>query len=190
MFGSKNSLGADNQQERLRAGINPWYISGFVDGEGSFHIAFAKRPDLPRKWSIIPEFHINQDTGRSSVLHEIHQYFRCGRIQENHRNHLSDKTLVYVVRDRNDLLSKIIPFFEHYPLRSAKKQDFRLFADIVRRMSNGNHLKTPGFNTIVKQAFQMNYGGRYRKYAMEDILLSESSETIRQAPYHYGTGKI
>ena len=38
-MGSDNSIGADDQQERLDA-----YLAGFVDGEGSFHVAVQRNP--------------------------------------------------------------------------------------------------------------------------------------------------
>ncbi len=176
MNGFENVSGADNQQERLKVEINPWYISGFVDGEGSFHVAFARRPDLPKGWSIIPEFHISQDISRSNVLQEIKEYFTCGRIQENNSNS-PDKTLVFIVRNRKDLINNILPFFEAYPLRSHKQKDFIIFQEIVRLMDLEKHLTNTGFNNIVKKAFQMNGNGKYRKFTMDDILLTESSET-------------
>ena len=179
MFGSKNATSADNQQERLKKEINPWYISGFSDGEGTFHVAFTKRPDLSQRWAIIPEFHINQDRGRSAVLYEIQRFFGCGQIRENHHSRANDQTLVYVVRKREDLLRIIIPFFEQCPLRSQKQLDFIVFAKIVRAMREGAHLTHDGFRALVKEAFTMNYGGRYRKHAIETILCSESSETTR-----------
>ena len=57
---SKNVLSADNQQERVKTMINPWYIVGFVEGEGTFHIAFYKDPRMKRGIKVIPEFHVNQ----------------------------------------------------------------------------------------------------------------------------------
>ena len=36
---SDNPIGADNQQERLDA-----YLAGFVDGEGTFHVAIQRNP--------------------------------------------------------------------------------------------------------------------------------------------------
>src|SRR4051794_26226392 len=39
VMGRDNASGADNQQERLDA-----YIAGFVDGEGSFHVAVQRNP--------------------------------------------------------------------------------------------------------------------------------------------------
>ena len=167
---SENVLSADNQQERLTTIIEPWFISGFVDGEGSFHVAFNRRLDLPRKWSIIPEFHVNQHADRMLVLHEIQQYFNCGTIRQNHVGRHNDKTHVFVVRNRNDLLNTIIPFFQRYPLRSAKSRDFQIFADIVQRMNNGLHQSDEGFRAIAQEAFQMNGVGRYRKVSLQEII--------------------
>ena len=91
-----------------------------------------------------------------------------------------DKTQVYVVRDRNDLLRKIIPFFERYPLQTEKQKDFETFRIIVQRMESDEHLTPEGFEEIVRLAFSMNAGGRYRKRKIEDILTSPtSSETVR-----------
>ncbi len=177
---SKKALSADNQQERLQK-IDPWYISGFVDGEGTFHVSFARRTDLPKKWAIIPEFHVSQHQDRASVLDEIQKYFGCGIIRENHRGRSNDVTRVLVVRKRRDLLDKIIPFFRRYTLRSQKRDDFRAFAEIVSAMERGTHHSPEGFHLIVTKAFQMNGGGRYRKRKIEEFS-EESSETIRQTP--------
>ena len=46
MHMSENVLSADNQQERAKRSINPWYIVGFVEGEGTFHIALYKDPRM------------------------------------------------------------------------------------------------------------------------------------------------
>jgi hypothetical protein len=177
---SENVSSADDQQERLVLEIEPWFISGFVDGEGTFHVAFAKRQDLPRKWAVIPEFHISQHRDRANVLYEIQQYFNCGSIRENHVGRVNDVTLVYVVRNRHDLVQTIIPFFRQYPLRSSKRLDFERFAQIVQAMENGEHFTDIGFKSIVEKAFQMNNNGHYRKRKREEIIIQESSTTIRQ----------
>ena len=166
--------------------IQPWFISGFVDGEGSFHVAFVRRQDLPKRWVIIPEFHISQNSVRDSVLYEIKQFFDCGNIHLNHRIRRNDDSLVYVVRNRRDLLNKIIPFFKNYPLRSSKNIDAKIFAEIVYMMADGIHLSNDGFKNIVQKAYQMNGGGRYRKRMMQEIVTLESSETICQVPNYSG----
>ena len=158
-----NVLSADNQQGRLQQQIAPWYVSGFVDGEGSFHIALYKDARMKTGWKIIPEFHVSQRVSSRSILDRFVLFFAGGYVKANHRTNPHDVTYVYVVRDRNDLLKKIIPFFEKYPLQTEKANDFRLFARIVRMMSGNRHLTPSGVKKIISLAYQMNGAGRYRR---------------------------
>ena len=130
---SDNVSGAVNQQERLDA-----YIAGYVDGEGSFHVAIQRNPSTTAGWQLVPEFHVSQNPERRQVLDLIVARFGCGRIRENHRG-TRDTSLVLVVRRRDDLLTKVIPFFEAQPLLSSKQDDFVVFARIVRAMALGAH---------------------------------------------------
>ena len=156
------------------------YIAGFVDGEGSFHVAFQRRPDLKFGWQAVPEFHISQNFPSRKVLEGIQETLQCGYIKSNDAPGKRDKTLVYVVRDRKDLLRKVIPFFEQYPLQTEKQKDFEKFRRIIQMMEVNDHLKLEGFEKIVRLAFSMNANGRYRKRKMEDVLANLiSSETVR-----------
>ena len=156
-----NASGAVNQQERLDA-----YIAGYVDGEGSFHVAVQRNPDTRAGWQLVPEFHVSQNPERRQVLDLIRERLGCGRIRENHRG-TSDTSLVFVVRKREDLLRRVIPFFEAQPLLSSKQQDFVTFAAIVRAMERGEHLSTEGFRKLFERAIVMNGGGRYRRVHRE-----------------------
>ncbi len=174
---SDNVLSADNQQERRQ--ISPWYISGFVDGEGSFHIAIYKDPRMKTCIKVIPEIHVSQNRSSQKVLEEIRDYFHCGYIKANHRGSISDRTNVFVVRDRNDLVQHIIPFFEKYPLRTNKAKDFQIFAKVVRMIVNGDHRSPLGIRKIISLAYKMNEKGKRRKVKESDLIkFVESSETI------------
>jgi len=175
---SNNVLSADNQQERPTAKINPWYIVGFVEGEGTFHIAFYADPRMKQNIKVIPEFHVNQSYLRISTLKEIQKYFGCGYIKVNHARRVNDDTYVFVVRDRSDLLNKIIPFFRKYKLRSVKQESFEKFAKIVENINLGKHRERAGIRAIINLAYQMNVGGKYRQRNKQDLLKQlESSET-------------
>lgn len=176
-------MSADNQQERLRnQKLQPWYIVGFVEGEGTFHVAFYQDKRMNTNWKVIPEFHINQGYIRREILEAIKNHFKCGYLKPNHANKSSDDTWVYVVRNKNDLKNKIIPFFNQYPLKSQKQNDFLIFQKIVDLTIKGKHLNKNGFKKIVTMAYQMNVKGKYRKIPIQKIFDSlESSETIRQA---------
>src|SRR5437588_4951726 len=108
-----NVSGADNQQERLDG-----YISGYVDGEGSFSVGVNRNPSCKRGYQLVPEFHVSQNGDRAQVLRLIQARLGgCGYIK---RNGLRDRALVFVVRRRRDLLQKVIPFFERSTLLQAK----------------------------------------------------------------------
>ena len=182
-LGSENEIGADNQQERSRMlKMEKHYIAGFVDGEGSFHIAFQRKKDVKLGWQVIPEFHISQNYHSKCVLEQIKQILKCGYIKSNHAKSKRDRTCVYVVRNRRDLLQKIIPFFNLYQLHTEKREDYRKFQFIVSKMINNEHLSQKGFSEIVEIAYSMNANGRYRNVKKKEILTSlKSSETICSA---------
>src|SRR3989337_4550526 len=57
-----NAMGAGDQQGRPDEQIGH-YIAGFVDGEGSFHVAVQRNPTTRLKWQGVPEFHISPNDG-------------------------------------------------------------------------------------------------------------------------------
>lgn len=168
-------MSADNQQERLDS-----YISGFVDGDGSFHIAIQKTKHVKLGYQLVPEFHASQNFDYSVILGVIKERFNCGYIKPNHAKNLRDKSYVYVVRDRTDLLKKVIPFFVKNQLLSPKQKDFEKFAFIIEQMNNQVHLTKEGFISLLRIAYTMNRSGIYRKKSLEEIIKDlESSTTIR-----------
>ncbi len=175
-------MSADNQQERPEQ-LRGSYIAGFVDGEGSFHIAVQKTLNVNVGWQVIPEFHVSQNENRTAVLEMIRDTFDCGYIKPNHRARTNDRTNVFVVRNHLDLLNKVVPFFRRYPLVSCKNEDFKKFAKVIEMMHVGSHLSKEGLKEIFTIAFSMNNNGHYRKWRLVDILNAlDSSETICQNP--------
>ena len=177
-------MSADHQQERPDEGLCQ-YIAGFVDGEGSFHVAFQRSRFTRVGLQAIPEFHVSQNPERAEVLKLIQQVLGCGYIKVNHPGSLRDQSVVLVVRNRRNLVERVLPFFERFPLRSSKQREFQTFATIIRAMERGEHLTKSGMTQILQRAFAMN-SGRYRKRVLQDYLnVMESSETVRQAPHTF-----
>jgi LAGLIDADG endonuclease len=148
----------DNQQERLND-----YLAGYVDGEGSFHVAVQRTPSTRFGWQLVPEFHVSQNPERASILELLQVRLGCGRIRPNARAGGRDRSLVYVVRRREDLMDKVIPFFRAHPILSEKRLEFETFAAIVAAMENREHLSAEGFQRLLNLAVAMNGGGRYRR---------------------------
>ena len=160
----------DNQQERPE--VAGW-ICGFVDGEGCFSVSMIRNQTTSSGWQVFPEFVVTQGMKSRSSIEDIQMFFGCGRIYENRRldNH-QENLLRYCVRSRKDLLEQIIPFFERYPLRTAKREDFKKFKRILLLMEKGKHSTDSGLRQIAKIIQQMN-----RKVPSRFL---ESSETKRQ----------
>jgi LAGLIDADG endonuclease len=159
---SDNVTGADNQQERLDG-----YIAGYVDGEGSFSVVVNRNPTCKSGYQLVPEFHVSQNGDRAQVLELIRARLGCGYIKPNGRK---DRTLVFVVRRREDLLERVIPFFERQPLLSSKQEDFEKFARIVRAMARGHHRHASGFQELLAEALSMNGNGRFRRIRWHELI--------------------
>ena len=169
-------LGADNQQERLDS-----YIAGYVDGEGSFSVSVQRNATCRVGFQLVPEFHVSQNGDRAQVLELIRDRLGCGAIRPNSRR---DRALVLVVRKREHLLERVIPFFERNPLLSSKHADFEKFASIVREQALGHHRTVAGFGRLLDCAVSMNGGGRYRKVQWVELLAVENPQRLhaRQGP--------
>src|SRR5581483_5626120 len=94
------------------------YVSGYVDGEGCFTVSISPRAKLLVGWEVRPSFSVSQDGDRAEVLHVIQTYFGCGSIRPDR----SDKTLKWETRRLDDLVGRVIPHFEQYPLLSGKSR--------------------------------------------------------------------
>jgi hypothetical protein len=159
-------MSADNQQERL----NALWITGFTDGEGCFHISINKLPKMSLGWQVLPEFRIVQHEKDESVLYEIKNYFGFGDVKVNRTDHHGTRKEFRVRGLEN--LNKITKFFEENKLKTSKKNDFKIFSQVIILMNNKEHLTKQGLDKIAKLISQMN-----RKPKIKYL---ESSETTRQ----------
>ena len=149
------------------------YFAGFVDGEGCFSVSFSPRSKLLIGWEVRPSFSVSQNADRSEVLVLMQQYFGCGSIRPDR----SDKTLKYEVRSLDDLVERIIPFFEANPLLSSKQRDFERFAEICKLVRLGAHRSPGGLREIAALAVKMNASGK-RKFGMEAIFPTEAEVIV------------
>jgi hypothetical protein len=83
-----------------------------------------------------------------------------------------------VVRNREDLLERVIPFFEQNPMLSAKHADFEKFAAIARELALGSHRTQAGFHRLLQTALSMNGGGRYRKVRWNELVAIQNPQRL------------
>jgi hypothetical protein len=183
---SENPSGAVNQQERPTSAS--WldripddlghYVAGFVDGEGSFNVPIRRERDRTMPLRVGLSFNVSQ-IGRQlpDLLQEV---FGCGTVRER-----QDGVVYFEVTKPSDLLSRVIPFFERFPLRGSKASDLAVFIAITELVQSGDHLSPDGLRRIVALRSPMNRGGKRRRTDQEigELLEEwESSEAIRKAP--------
>ncbi len=162
VYDGDNVTGAENQQERLIE-LRGWVI-GFVDGEGCFSIGFVRQQDRPRRrgyvtgYQVSYRFAVTQGERSLHCLEELRGFFGVGRIvvnerHDNHREHLCQ----YVVAKRSELIDTVIPFFQTYPLRTSKQDDFEKFVACMAVIESGRHTTRDGLIEIAGIAQTMNH---------------------------------
>lgn len=102
----------------IKKSLSPWWISGFVDAEGSFGVS-ASMKETSMKTSM--QFKITQKSMNKSVLEGIVDYFGVGKV---HTDNSFTATLKFQTQDIPFIREKVIPHFDKYPLMSSKYMDY------------------------------------------------------------------
>jgi hypothetical protein len=129
------------------------WVTGFVDGEGCFHVGINPHADMQCGYQILPEFTVVQHERDVELLRAIREFFGCGVVRTNHGDRWA-----FRVRGRKDLTRHIVPFFVMHPLKSEKRVDFEKFSRVLRVMEAGDHLTNAGVEGIRQIAAGMNRG--------------------------------
>jgi hypothetical protein len=147
-----------------RVPLDPWFVSGLAEGEGCFCISFALRSKLRTGLEVRPSFALSLNEKDLELLRDLQMFFGCGWIRESK----GDRTFKFEARSVKDLMDRIIPHFERYPLRGNKAKSFAAFANVCRMIEQGDHLRRDGLSQIVEIAYEMNLGKR--RLAKDDLL--------------------
>ena len=152
-----------------------YYITGLVDGEGSFSISVEKDPTHRIGYRLKPSFSIGLHKENLSILEQVHKVFGCGAIQFN------KNIAQFKVEDIKSLKERVLPFFEKYPLRAKKKDDFEIFKKVVLMMERKEHIGNVSvFLKILKMRSRMNAVGRNRRITDRvDKIIAEVAQSGR-----------
>ena len=121
------------------------WLSGFVDGEGSFILQTQQRPG---GFSCHASLRIELRDDDSDIINLIKDFWQVGNIyMRKGRKRLDTTTkpnVQYVVSGWETLNTVIVPHFTKYPLRAKKKRDFEIWKDAVDfayrvSLSRSNH---------------------------------------------------
>lgn len=153
---SDNSRVANSMFKRSmhtdRTLIDPWFVTGLAEAEGSFTLGFYKSDSYKMGYRIQAIFKLTMHKKDNDLLCEIQDYFGVGSITKHGLN-----TLQYTVKSLKDL-EKIIAHFDRYPLLSQKWADYTLFKDGFTLIKNKQHLDRKGFIKVLSIRASMNLG--------------------------------
>ena len=125
--------------------LHPWFITGFIDGEGSFMIKVRKRPQYRLGFTVEALFSIALHKKDIKILQEIQSYFGTGSIRKDVNNNVK-----FRIESVKDIINKVIPHFDKYPLITQKLADYLLFKDVVDMIINKKHL-TKGYASLLRR---------------------------------------
>lgn len=136
------------------------YITGFVDGEGSFLVSFSIRTKLSTGIEVRPSFSVSQHMRNKEIVFTLRDFFSCGSVRFSKR----DQNYRYEVRSLKDLVRIIIPHFKIFPLQTSKQNDFKKFCHICLMMTENKHQSKKGLEEIIAIEYSMNNFGSRRLF--------------------------
>ena len=131
--------------------LNPHYVAGFIDGEGSFSVSIGKNRTLRGGLEIRPEFEIELRADDRNILERILVTFGCGKIYDcSYERYGWYPHVKYKITSTRDMRNYLFPFLDQYPLQAKKAEVYKLFKKIVMMVREKKHLSDQGFSMIVK----------------------------------------
>lgn len=137
--------------------LNPWYVTGLVDGEGCFSFCLNTE-NKKRKGGFISKytywvttFSINLRMDEIATLNRVKEFFGCGSSGVTKSTKLNagkfSGTAYFHVKSRVDLVTKIIPHFEKFPLQANKYMSYSYWKEAVTILHNADMQRKTRFSS-------------------------------------------
>lgn len=139
---------------------DPVWIAGFTSGDGSFHLKIRKT-DTKTGFgvSLVYSFHLHlrELEVLKGLSHYIDNYFDKKKLSSEKEVYIYKGNSVHLqITNFSDILEKIIPFFDQYPIQGLKSLDFADFKKVTNIVKSKKHLTSEGINTILEIKSNMN----------------------------------
>jgi len=131
-------------------GLNPYYVTGFTDGEGCFFISISPDPEYKTGYKVKATFSIGLHLRDFALLEQIKLFFGLGKIST-----MGAEGIQFRVSALEEL-KIIIDHFDKYSLLTSKQSDFLLFKQVVKLIEEKEHLSTEGLRKIVSIKAALN----------------------------------
>ena len=152
-------------KERIRKRkLNPHYVCGFIDGEGSFSVSIGKHQTLKRGFEVRPEFEIELRKDDQEILERLLITIGAGRIYDcSYDRYGWYPHVKYKISNIKDMKDFLFPFLDRYPLQAKKAKSYRIFRKIILMCADKLHLTDRGFAKVVRLRDQLRMLGKKAK---------------------------
>ncbi len=141
--------------------LNPYYISGFVDGEGCFAITLSRAPSKRHGVDARLLFEIELRADDVEILERIKETLGCGHLYRlDYRRYGWKPHVKYKVSSFKEIDEKLIPFFERYHLQAKKRKSFKLFCEAANIIRSKRHLTKRGLGELRALQGKMRNSGK------------------------------
>ncbi|PIP86687.1 hypothetical protein COV42_02495 [Candidatus Campbellbacteria bacterium CG11_big_fil_rev_8_21_14_0_20_44_21] len=153
--------GPIGKEQIHRQKLNPHYVAGFIDGEGSFSISIVKHKTTKSGFDVRPEFEIEVRKDDQEILERILITIGCGKIFDcSYERYGWFPHAKYKITSNKNLKDYLFPFLDRYPLQAKKALMYKRFKIIVLMILNKKHLKPRGLEKISKIRDEMRALGK------------------------------
>lgn len=122
--------------------IHPAWISGFIDGEGTFHVAIQKNSTIALGYQVQLQFAITQHIRDTTLMSLLMLYLGVGTV-------VADGSFKVQYRVRSLIeLEILFMLLDNYPLVTQKRLDAEAFRQVHAMMKEGKHLTPEGLEVI------------------------------------------
>ena len=124
----------------------PEWVAGFTEGDGSFTVDINKIATSKLGYTVVLRLQITQHNRDEVLIKSLINYFNCGNTVQDKRESVS--AITYRASRINDILEKIIPFYQKYPMLGYKALDFGDFCKVAELVKSKAHLTEEGLQNI------------------------------------------
>ncbi len=144
--------------------LNPYYVVGFIDGEGSFSVSIGKHKTLRRGLEIRPEFEIELRADDRKILERIMLTIGCGKIYDcSYERYGWYPHVKYKITSTKDMEKYLFPFLDKYCLQAKKAIVYKIFREIILMVRHKQHLLDKGFKKILNLRDKIRTMGKKHK---------------------------
>jgi len=130
------------------------WLAGFIEAEGCFQVLIQKSSFTKIGLSVSLRFTLTQHSRDEQLLKSLVNYLGCGGYYLVSGRDLGK----FIVTRFSDIESKIMPFFDKYPLQGVKSLDYADWCRVAELIKDKKHLTQEGLDQIRKIKAGMNTG--------------------------------